>query len=93
MNDMLKRANLVRAVLMHDVDTTVCDLSPPSEMNKYPTSTQKEFGTSIVNRGANATTAVIDVAAVTSVNGQKWMNLVRGQASSDDEIERWTSVL
>ena len=54
---------------------------------------QKEFGTSIVNRDTKATTAVIDAAAVTSVNGQKWMNLVRGRASSDDEIERCTSVL
>ena len=40
-------------------------------MNKYPTSTQKEFGTSIVNRDTKATIAVIDAAAVTSVNGQK----------------------
>ena len=32
---------------------------------------QKEIGTSIVNRDAKPTTAVIDAAAVTSVNGQK----------------------
>ena len=38
---------------------------------------QKEIGTSIVNRDTKATTAVIDAAAVTSVNGQKWMNLER----------------
>ena len=62
-------------------------------MNNYPASTQKEFGTSIVNRETKATTAVIDAASVTSVNGQKWMKLVRGRASSDDEIERCTSVL
>ena len=61
-------------------------------MNKYPTSMQKEFGTSIVNRDTKATTAVIDAAAVTSVNGQKGMNLVRDRASCDDEIERCTSV-
>ena len=32
---------------------------------------------SIVNRDTKATTAVIDAATFTSVNGQKWMNLVR----------------
>ena len=62
-------------------------------MNKYPTSMQKEFVTNIVNRDTKATTAVIDAAAVTSVNGQKWVNFVRDRASSDDEIERCTSLL
>ena len=61
-------------------------------MSKYPASMQKEIGTSIVNRDAKPTTAVIDAAAFTSVNGQQWLNLVRGRASSDDEIERCTSV-
>ena len=45
-------------------------------MNKYPASMQKVIGTSIVNRDAKATTTVIDAATFTSVNGQKWMNLV-----------------
>ena len=61
-------------------------------MNKYPASMQKEIGTSIVNRDAKPTTAVIDAAMFTSVNGQKWMNFVRDRASSDDEIERCISV-
>ena len=52
---------------------------------------QKEIGTSIVNRDAKPTIAVIDAATFTSVNGQKWLNLVRDRTSSDDEIERWTS--
>ena len=53
---------------------------------------QKEIDTSIVNRDVKAVTAVIDAATFISVNGQKWVNLVRGRASSDDEIERWTSL-
>ena len=53
---------------------------------------QKEIGTSIVNRDAKAITAVIDAATFTSVNGQQWVNLVRDRASSDDEIERCTSL-
>ena len=57
-----------------------------------PASMQKEFGTSIVNSDTKATTAVIDAAAVTSVNGQKWLNLVRDRASIDDEIETCTSL-
>ena len=62
-------------------------------MNKNPVSMQHEIGTSMVNRDTKATTAVIDAATFTSVNGQKRMNLVRGRASRDDEIERCTSVL
>ena len=62
-------------------------------MNKYPISMQKEIGTSIVNRDAKPTTAVINAATFTSVNGQKWMNLVSDRASSDDKIEMCTSVL
>ena len=62
-------------------------------MNKSPASMRKEIDTSIVNRNAKPLTAVKDAATFTSVNGHKWMNLVRGRASSDDEIERCTSVL
>ena len=39
---------------------------------------RKEIDTSIVDRDAKPTTAVIDSAAVTRVNGKKWVYLVRG---------------
>ena len=45
---------------------------------------QEEMCTSIVNRDAKPIAAVIDAATFTSVNGQKWMNLVRDRASGDD---------
>ena len=61
-------------------------------MNKNPAPMRKEIDTSIVDRDTQHITAVIDAAAVASVNGQKWVNFVRDRASSDDEIERWTSV-
>ena len=40
---------------------------------------QKEIGPNIGNRDTKATTAVINAAAGTSANGQKWMNLVRAE--------------
>ena len=55
MNDMLKRANLVRAELMDDVDTIQRVISVlPYEVKQYPASMQKEIGTSIVNRDEKA---------------------------------------
>ena len=51
---------------------------------------RKEIDTSIVDRDAKPTTAVIDSAAVTRVNGKKVGESRR--ASSDDESERWTCV-
>ena len=76
---------------MDDV-VTIQRVIPPNEVSKNPASMQKESDTGVVNRDTKATTAVIDAATFTSVNGQQWLNLVRGRASSDDEIERCTSV-
>ena len=76
MNDMLKPANLARAELMDDVDTMQRVICLPYDVNKYPPSTQKEIGTSIVYRDAKPLTAVIGAATFTSVNGQQWLNLV-----------------
>ena len=66
LNDMLKRANLVRAVLMHDVDTIQRVISVlRRRVNQSPASTRKEIGTSIVNRDAKPLSAVIDAATLT----------------------------
>ena len=47
-------------------------------MNKSPAPMRKKIDTGIVDRDAKPIAAVIDAAAVTSVNGQKWVNFVRG---------------
>ena len=86
LNDMLQRATLARAELMDDVDTIQRMICPPNEVNKNPASMQKEIGTSIVNRDTKAITAVIDAATFTSVNGQKWVDLVRGRAQATTRL-------
>ena len=83
--ETLKSVQVENAVEVIRVERTRSDIA--SLKLEFDNSQRREREGDIVNRETKAITAVFDAATFTSVNGEKWVNLVRDRASSDDGRE------